>query len=336
MHGGDLFSRKAAEGVQRVAQPSNPFDRFRHEQEVTVLDGGLATSLEVLGYDLADDLWSAKILLEDPDALRRVHTDFLLAGADCITAGTYQASIPGFVARGVTHERALEVLDRAVGLAVEARDLFWSDSENHDQRLRPLVAASVGPYGAYRADGSEYTGAYGLSDDELLDFHEGRWRVLAESAADLMGCETIPSLQEAEVLLELLRRTPDRWAWMSFTCRDGVHLSDGNPLSAAASMCDTGARVAAIGINCTPPEHVSELISVVRNATEKPIIVYPNAGGRYDARRKTWKGDVPRHDWPALVAQWRDQGASVIGGCCRVGPADISRIRDRLLHSGPP
>jgi len=301
---------------------------------VTVLDGGLATSLEALGYDLADDLWSAKILLEDPDAIRRVHADFLLAGADGITAGTYQASIPGLVARGLTHNQAVGVLDRGVGLAVEARDAFWSDAKNRERRLRPLVAASVGPYGAYCADGSEYTGEYGLSDDELLDFHEGRWRILAESAADLMACETIPSLQEAEVLLQLLRRTPDRWAWMSFTCRDGAHLSDGTALSAAARTCGAAPRVAAVGINCTRPEHVPELISAVRNATEKPIIVYPNAGGRYVAERKTWEDDPLRLDWPALVAEWRDLGATVIGGCCRVGPEDISNMRSRLLPSG--
>ena len=301
---------------------------------MTVLDGGLATSLEALGYDLADDLWSAKILLEDPDAIRRVHADFLLAGADGITAGTYQASIPGLVARGLTHNQAVGVLDRGVGLAVEARDAFWSDAKNRERRLRPLVAASVGPYGAYCADGSEYTGEYGLSDDELLDFHEGRWRILAESAADLMACETIPSLQEAEVLLQLLRRTPDRWAWMSFTCRDGAHLSDGTALSAAARTCGAAPRVAAVGINCIRPEHVPELISAVRNATEKPIIVYPNAGGRYVAERKTWEDDPLRLDWPALVAEWRDLGATVIGGCCRVGPEDISNMRSRLLPSG--
>ena len=201
-----------------MALVSSPFERFQDQQGATILDGGLATSLEALGYDLDHDLWSAKILLEAPDAIRRVHTDFLLAGADCITSGTYQASIPGLAAQGLSHDHAVQVLDRAVGLAVEARDAFWSDAGNRHQRLRPLVAASVGPYGAYRADGSEYTGEYGLSDDELLDFHEGRWRILAESAADLMGCETIPSLQETEVLLELLRRTPDRWAWMSFSC----------------------------------------------------------------------------------------------------------------------
>lgn len=292
--------------------------------------------MEALGYDLADDLWSAKILLENPDAIRRVHTDFLLAGADCITTGTYQASIPGFVARGLTRDHALEVLERGVSLAVEARDVFWDEVENHERRLRPLVAVSVGPYGAYRADGSEYTGEYGLSDDELLDFHEARWRILAETAADVMACETIPSLQEAEVLLQLLRRTPDRWAWMSFTCRDGAHMSDGTPLSVAARTCGAVPRVAAVGINCTRTEHVPELISVVRNATEKPIIIYPNAGGRYDAKRKTWEGHAPRRDWPAMVAEWRDLGASIIGGCCRVSAADISSIRSRLLPTGQP
>ena len=312
----------------------SPFERFFDRQGVVVLDGGLATRLEVLGHDLEDDLWSAKILLEDPQAVQRVHTEFLRAGADCITAGTYQASLPGFEARGLTRDRALCVLDRAVDLAVEARDAFWSDPESHDQRLRPLVAGSVGPYGAYRADGSEYTGCYGLSDDQLLDFHEVRWRTLAIGAADILGCETIPSLQEAEVLLELLRQTPHRWAWMSFTCRDGAHMSDGSPVAAAARICDAAPRLAAVGINCTCPQYVSQLISVMRDATEKPIIVYPNAGGRYDAERKVWEGDARHHDWPALAEVWRDQGASVIGGCCRVSPADISSIRTHLLTLG--
>jgi homocysteine S-methyltransferase len=314
-----------------VQQPSNPFAGFQDQQGVTVLDGGLATTLEAHGYDLDDELWSAKILLEAPEAVRGVHTDFLLAGADCITAGTYQASIPGFMARGLTHDQAVEVLERAVALAVEAREVFWGGTENREQRLRPLVAASVGPYGAYLADGSEYTGEYGLSGHELNDFHEERWRILARGEADLLGCETIPSLREAEVLLDLLRRTPDRWAWMSFSCRDGSHLSDGSPLATAAKACDELLRIAAIGVNCTRPEHISELISVIRTVTEKPIIVYPNAGGKYDAKRKTWEDDVTPLDWPAMVAQWRALGASVIGGCCRVGPKDVASIRSRLI-----
>jgi len=315
---------------------SGPFEKFRDAQGTTVLDGGLATSLQMLGHDLDDDLWSAKILLEDPDAIRRVHTDFLLAGADCITSATYQASIPGFMARGLTLEQGADVFDRAVGLAVDVRFTVWSAPENRGGRLRPLVAASVGPFGAYRADGSEYTGEYGLSDDELLGFHETRWRILAESEADLLGCETIPSLQEAEVLLGLLARTPDRWAWMSFSCRDGVHLSDGSPLADAVSMCDAVAGVAAVGINCTAPRRVSDLISVVRSATEKPIIVYPNGGGRYDVASRSWEDDPLPYDWPTLVAEWRSLGASLIGGCCRVSPADIAGMRRALLPAGQP
>ena len=313
---------------------SNPFEAFLDRQGTTFVDGGLATCLEAFGYDLDDALWSAKILLEEPDALRRVHTDFLRAGADCITAGTYQATIRGFEARGLTHHHSVELLEGAVDLAVAARDAFWGDAANRRGRLRPLVAASVGPYGAYLADGSEYVGEYGLSDKELTDFHSERWRVLAGGTADILACETIPSLQEAEVLLELLRQTPERWAWMSFPCRDDVHLSDGSPVAVAAEACDAVAGVAAVGVNCTQPEFVSGLIVALRDMTEKPIIVYPNAGGRYDSERKVWQGDAPLHKWPALAAEWRELGASVVGGCCRVSPADISSIRDRLLPEG--
>jgi len=309
----------------------NPLQEILDRQGTVVLDGGLATCLEALGHDLDADLWSAEALLDDPAALHRVHTDFLRAGSDGITTGTYQATIRAFEARGLTHDRALRVLQGAVDLGVAARDTFWDDLENRHRRVRPFVAASVGPYGAYLADGSEYVGQYGLSDQELMDFHAERWRILADSAADILACETIPSLQEAGVLLELLRRTPDRWAWMSFTCRDEVRLSDGSPLAAAAEICDAVAGVAAVGVNCTRPEYVSALISAVRGVTGKPIIVYPNAGGGYDAERKAWEGEPPRHDWPGLAAEWRELGASIIGGCCRVRPVDISSIRDRLL-----
>ena len=323
-------------GEMTIPTSKSPFGSFLDRQKVIVLDGGLATRLEASGHDLDDDLWSARILLDDPDALYRVHTEFLRAGADCITSGTYQASIQGFEARGLTHDHSMEVLRGAVSLAVAARDAFWREAGNRRGRLCPLVAASVGPYGAYLADGSEYVGQYGLSEDELRAFHEERWRILADSAADVLGCETIPSLQEAEVLLDLLRQTPDRWVWMSFTCRDDEHLSDGSPVLVAAKICDTVPRVAAVGVNCTRPEHVSGLISAIRSVTEKPIIVYPNAGGHYEAERKTWEGDAPRNDWPVLATEWRELGASIIGGCCRVSPADVSCIREGLLPADQP
>ena len=319
------------EGLVTTHDPDNPFTAFTRHQGVVVLDGGIATTLETLGCDLDDDLWSAKILLENPDAVRRVHSDFLHAGADCITTCTYQASIPGFVARGLSEDEAVGMMGHAVKLATEARDAFWSDTRKRDPRLRPLVAAGIGPYGAYRADGSEYTGAYDVGSRDLHTFHERRWSILAGSPADLLACETIPCLEEAIVLLELLKRTPDRWAWMSFSCRDEAHLCDGTPLGHAVELCDVEPRIAAIGVNCTEPSDVPGLITTVRQATQKPIIVYPNAGGTWDAIHRTWTGDVSHLEWPDLATQWRGLGATVIGGCCRVSPDDISQMRDRLL-----
>jgi len=176
-------------------------DRF----EVILLDGGLATELEARGFDLDDDLWSARLLLEKPEAIRRVHLDYLQAGADCVVTSSYQATIEGFEKKGIGKRKAVDVLRRSVQLAQSARDEFWGNPANRSGRVRPLVAASVGPYGAYLADGSEYTGDYDLDEDGLVKFHRERWDVLATSGADLLACETIPSLPEALALGRLLR-----------------------------------------------------------------------------------------------------------------------------------
>ena len=312
----------------------NPLLPFVRVQGRIVLDGGLATALEARGHDLNDDLWSTKVLLEDPDAIRDVHLDFLRAGADCITTATYQASFRGFSARGLSDEDAVQLLVRSIDLAVEARDSFWADPENRDRPLRPLVAASVGPYGAFLADGSEYTGDYGIDAGELHAFHERRWHILAESRADLLACETIPSRQEAEVLLRLLHDTPNRWAWMSFSCRDGAHLSDGSRLQHLAELCAAEPQAAAVGINCTAPEHISSLIGEIRKAKEKPIIVYPNSGEGYDAVDKRWTPAPRPVDWVTLIDEWAELGASGIGGCCRIQPHHIADVRSRLSPPG--
>jgi len=309
----------------------SPITPFLRRQGVMMLDGGLATTLEALGCDLNDELWSARILLEAPETIRRVHRDFLAAGADCISTSTYQATLPGFRRRGLSDAEGAERLRDSVRLAVEVRDEFWSDRTHRADRLRPLVAASVGPYGAYLADGSEYAGDYGIAEEELYAFHRTRWEVLAEGEADLLACETIPSSREAGVLLELLRETPDRWAWLSFSCRDEACLSDGSRLTDVARACDAEPRVAAVGINCTAPELIPALIGEVRRGTEKPILVYPNSGERYDAARKRWAPGPRPVDWEEAAAEWVHLGAAAVGGCCRVGPEEIARMRRRLV-----
>jgi homocysteine S-methyltransferase len=309
----------------------NPIAAFVRRQGIVVLDGGLATALEVRGYELDDHLWSAKILMEAPEAIQQVHLDFLNAGADCIVTSTYQASLPGFRKHGLSDDAGAELLRRSVELAVEARDVFWNEHGNQRNRLRPLVAASVGPYGAFLADGSEYTGRYGIEDEDLHTFHESRWHILAASRADLLACETIPSRREAGVLIRLLEETPARWAWMSFSCCDGTRLVDGSPLVNVARDCDAEPRVAAVGINCTSPQFISSLITEARKGTEKPVIVYPNLGERYDSEHRIWVGAPPLIDWEQASIEWARLGANGIGGCCRVGPQEISKMRRQLV-----
>jgi homocysteine S-methyltransferase len=309
----------------------NPFATFLDGQGVVVLDGGLATTLESFGFDLDDPLWSARVLLEAPDAVRRAHDAFLRAGADCIATVTYQATHAGLAARGLTRAEADEVFRRAAVLATEARDAFWSEPTHRSGRQRPLVAGSVGPYGAYLADGSEYTGDYGLSEEDLYDFHRDRWRILAQSGVDLLACETIPSGAETGALLRLLAETRDVWAWISFSCRDGAHLADGTPLAQAARACRGADRVAALGVNCVPPSRVSELISVLAAPQGPPVVVYPNSGEVYDAASKSWSPGQATGGLSAAVGTWIAQGARVVGGCCRVGPEEIRGMRSAAL-----
>ncbi len=309
----------------------NPIAPFVEGQGIMMLDGGLATELEARGHDLNDELWSARLLLDAPEAVRQVHLDFLAAGADCIATITYQATVPGFRKRGLSDHEAVDLMRYAVQLAVDARNEFWDDPVNREARLRPLVAASIGPYGAFLADGSEYSGDYDIDDDTLYWFHRVRWHVLADSQADVLACETIPSRREAMVLLRLLGESPGRWAWLSFSCRDETHLCDGSPLAEMARACDAEPELMAVGVNCVPPSAVGRMIDELRKGTTKPVIVYPNSGERYSAAAKAWQGAPPEIDWDDASAGWAERGVSGVGGCCRVGPETIASMRRRLV-----
>jgi homocysteine S-methyltransferase len=310
----------------------NPIFRFLEQQGVLLLDGGLATALEARGCDLVDELWSAKVLLEAPELIREVHLDYLQAGADCITTASYQATLPGFRNRGLDDGAGRDLLRLSLRLALEARERFWGEVSNQKGRLEPLVAASIGPYGAFLADGSEYTGRYGISDAELYEFHRGRWQVLATGEADLFACETIPTQREAETLIRLLAETPVPWAWLSFSCRDGRHLCDGGLLRDAARACNSEPKVAAVGINCTAPEFIGSLVEEARQGTDKPILVYPNLGEEYDAEEKRWRAGPSSVTWEEAVGDSVRRGAVGVGGCCRVGPGRIAALRRDLLN----
>ncbi len=305
----------------------NPLAPFLDQGVPMVLDGGLATELETRGFDLFDDLWSARVLVDAPEEIRKVHLDYLNAGADCVTSASYQGTIQGFMRRNLSEEEAIDLLQLSVQLAIQARDEFWSAPQNRIGRQKPIVAASVGPYGAYLADGSEFTGDYDLDRRGLKDFHLERWQILAASGADILACETIPSISEAQVLGDLLTNTPGRFAWFSFSCKDGKHISDGTPLEHAAAVIEQIDRAAAVGINCTHPRYIPSLIAEVRKASTKPVIVYPNSGEDYDSARGQWVGVAETGDFARACREWLEAGESLVGGCCRTGPEHIQLIR---------
>ena len=296
-----------------------------------ILDGGLATELEADGFDLNHPLWSGKVLLEEPAAVEAVHRRFLEAGADCVISASYQVSFAGFVKLGLPEADAARALTASVKLARAARDAFWSRPANRRGRRRPLVAASVGPYGAFLADGSEYRGDYGVDEGELAAFHRRRLAVLVAAGPDLLAVETIPSAPEARVLRRLLDEAAGAPpAWMSFTCRDAAHISDGAPIREIGSELADARPVRWVGVNCVPPRLVAAAIPRFRAASGKPAVTYPNGDGSYDPVTRTWTAPDHAPDLGALAPEWRRLGAVVIGGCCRTRPDDTRAIRRRL------
>jgi homocysteine S-methyltransferase len=314
-------------GAWREQSMCDPIGKFLEQRPLMVLDGALATELELRGANLEDPLWSAKYLIEQPDLIRGVHLDYFRAGADVATTATYQATFEGFARRGIERQAAAQLMRGAVALAIAARDEFWAAEPNRADRLRPLIAASIGPYGAMLADGSEYRGHYALDDAALADFHRPRLRVLADAGADILACETIPSLREAKVLAGLLREYPDTRAWISFSCKDGEHNCEGENIGACVGALRDHPQIVALGVNCTPPQYIGSLLGQMRKHTDKPLVVYPNSGECYEASSKQWSGRTGALPFGEQARAWYAEGARLIGGCCRTGPADIRSVK---------
>jgi len=286
-----------------------------------VLDGGLGTLLESHGHDLSDPLWSARLLVDDPDAIRAAHAEYFAAGAQVAITASYQVGFSSLARRGFSAADTEGMLRASVRLAASALSAVVSDG------VPRWIAASIGPYGATLGDGSEYRGASGLTRDELRRWHEPRFAVLADAGTDLLAIETIPSLDEAAALVDLARGS-GRPAWLSFTIEDG-RLRSGQPMADGFALANTADEVVAVGINCSHPDEVPGAIAAARSVTDRPVVVYPNSGERWDADARVWRGirGLPGDDWAA--------GASLVGGCCRVGPADIARVRAGMRAGGP-
>jgi len=294
-----------------------------------VLDGGLSTQLEAMGHDISGDLWSAVLLRDEPDAVRAAHAAFAAAGARVATTASYQATFDGFAAAGIGRDDAETLVRRSVRLAREAvGDDDW-------------VAGSVGPYGAFLANGQEYTGAYvdpawagrsggGLSVAELTAWHLPRMAVLAEAGADVLGCETVPAAAEAEALVAALDRlgVPGWLALTTVTDADGVaRTRRGEDAAAVFALARGVDAVVAVGVNCTDPAGLPAALAAA-GAAGKPVVVYPNSGETWDGAARVWRGEP---DFAARdVAGWVAAGARLVGGCCRVGPAQVAGITAAL------
>jgi homocysteine S-methyltransferase len=285
-------------------------------REVVVADGGLATELAAQGHDLSDDLWSARLLLDAPEAITAAHLAYFRAGAAIATTASYQVSDEGFARRGLDRDDVARMLRRSVALAQDAR------AELADDGVARWVAASVGPYGAVLAGGQEYIGRYGLSIGQLRDWHRPRAETLAGAGADLLAIETLPDVDEAAALAAVVADLGVP-CWLSYTIA-GDRTRAGQPLADAFAVAAGVRQVVAVGVNCCAPADVAAAVSLARAVTGKPVIAYPNSGESWDGRRREWAGrnQLSAHQAP----RWAASGARIIGGCCRVTPADIAAI----------
>jgi homocysteine S-methyltransferase len=284
-----------------------------------VLDGGLSNQLADQGCDLSDPLWTARLLADDPGQIEAAHTAYVRAGADVLITSGYQAGYEGFARRGIGRAEASALLRRSVDLARRAAA----------ERPGVRVAASVGPYGAVLADGSEYRGRYGKTVRELESFHRPRIEAVAAAAPDVLALETVPDCDEAEAMLRAAEPT-GLPVWLSYTI-DGELTRAGQPLAEAFALAAGRDEVIAVGVNCCAPGDVGRAVEVAATATGKPVVAYPNSGELWNARTRRWEGGSAFD--PALATAWQAAGARLIGGCCRVGPDLIAALR-AVLHAG--
>lgn len=312
-----------------------PRDQIRDQLEnqlpfaaTRVLDGGMASELEFLGADISGPLWSAHVLEDAPEKIIAVHRAYLEAGAGILLTASYQVSRKGYAEFGLEPHRADAALLRSVELACQAREEFAPIEKSSEI----LIAASLGPYGAALHNGAEYHGNYDCAFEDLIDFHRQRIAVLAESQADLLAFETLPSLEEARAIGEALKPWPELAAWFTFNCPDHraaeLQVAHGESLRVCAELAASFPQTAAIGINCTQPKWLPSLISELRAASEKPILVYPNSGEGWDAQSRCWTGSSDPAAFGQQAREWYAAGVQIVGGCCRTRPAHIREVAD--------
>ncbi|MDO5476030.1 MAG: homocysteine S-methyltransferase [Eubacteriales bacterium] len=324
----------------------NTIQQIIEKNGIMVIDGSMSTALEHLGADLNSKLWTARALAESPDLVRQVHLDYFRAGADCGITCSYQATIPGLTANGYTQEEAERLIARSVEIFRVARQQWWEEEGKQAGRAWPLCLAGIGPYGAYLADGSEYRGRYGVSDEVLDRFHRRRMEILHEAGADILLIETQPSLHEALLAAGIAEEFGADY-WISFSCMDEKHICEGDPIRACAkAFAKDHPHLQMIGVNCTKPAYIAGLVRELRAGLQDaagdggrmiPIGVYPNSGEEYDAVTKTWHGTGDARSFGEYAMDYMKAGADAVGGCCTTVASHVEQVvdaRKQFVESG--
>ena len=295
------------------------FQQWINEQDIVILDGSMSRLLEEQGLEINHRLWTALALVEQPEAIYQVHKQYFDAGANVAITASYQATVKSFEDVGYSEKQAIAYIERSVTLAKKAKQ----DSKGGQAKW---IAGSVGPYGAYLSDGSEYTGAYQISDYELKDFHEERIKALIASGVDVLAIETIPRLDELRVILNIIA-VINFPVWVSISLKDTAHLANGDSLADFQQLVEQDQNVIAYGINCVSPQLVAPVIENLSVAATKPLVAYPNSGAIFDAVTKTWSEEISVEQVFSTDARcWHQKGAKLIGGCCCSTEHDIARL----------
>ena len=282
----------------------------------TVIDGGLSTALELLGADISGSLWTAQTVIDDPVLLERAHRSFVEAGADIIATASYQCGTKQFESIGLSAKEARDALASTTTIARRAVE-----------GTSVAVAASVGPFGASLANGSEYNGRYGVEWQQVEDYHREKLAILVDSGADLIAIETIPLADEALLIAEILEELGAPPAWFSFGFADETQTYGLDAVEKVVLSIAGYADLVAIGLNCTHPRYVDSLLASMSELVSGiPLIVYPNHGREWDAVARCWIGDSMSISAVETVTRWVDLGARFIGGCCGIGPEDIAHL----------
>lgn len=299
--------------------------------EITLLDGGMGQELVRRSEGPASPLWSTQALIDQPGLVAEVHADYLAAGATVATSNTYAIHRDRLRA-GTNHYAAdgTELPDRED----QFEDLLAAAmKEAQTVRGKARVAGSIGPLAAsYRPD-------LHPSYEEAVPLYAEVAKLIAPSA-DILLFETVASLEAARSTLDAGRQT-DLPVWLAFTVddEDGSLLRSGEPVAEAAKIA---AEADAALANCSAPEAMPKALEALASSG-KPTGAYANgfqtitkdfiSGGTtvdgLSARR-----DLSPEVYAKHALSWVDQGATIVGGCCEVGPAHIAELAAQLKAAG--